>query len=127
MILILAARETLMDLRDREGDRIGARDTIATVFGARAAKSTSSVLLLSGAALLCSVLLVQVVHLTVPSALAAAVAVCLILGLTLTPAYGAIRPDAQDRDQHGAIQSFLGWSRAAMLLLPLLNLFLWRG
>jgi len=127
MALLLAARETLMDLRDRDGDRIGARDTIATAFGARAAKSTASILLLSGAALLCSVLLVQTVHLTVPSALTAAVAVCLILALTLTPAYGAIRPDTEDRDQHGAIQSFLGWSRAAMLLLPLLNLFLWRG
>ena len=125
MVLLLAARETLMDVRDGKGDRAGARDTITTVFGPRIAKSVAVMLLLGGAVLLCLVLITQLVNLTIRDRFTAAFTVCLVLCLVLIPAYRAVLGSSENGADHAAIQRFVLRSRAAMAFLPLLNLFLW--
>jgi 4-hydroxybenzoate polyprenyltransferase len=127
MILLLAARETFMDVRDRNGDKVGARETVATVFGTRAAKSSALILLLGGAALTCSVMIAQMADLNFRNSLLAGFAVFVVLGFTIAPAYGVVRSEGESAGEHRAIVNFVLWSRAAMLILPLVNLFLWRS
>jgi 4-hydroxybenzoate polyprenyltransferase len=125
MLLLLAARETLMDVRDEQGDIVGARDTMATVFGAGAAKSVAAILLIGGGVLLCFVLHVQTANLTTPAWFAAATIICLIPCLVIIPAYRAVRLGNKEGKDHAAIRRFVLRSRAAMAFVPLLNLVLW--
>ncbi len=122
LVTLLAARETLMDVRDRYGDVAGARDTMTTVFGAKIAKVVAVILTLSGGILLLVVVGANVVNVTVASRLGAAAVAGAILYLVVTPALGTLTDGGEER---AAIQEYVLRSRAAMALLPLLNLFLW--
>jgi 4-hydroxybenzoate polyprenyltransferase len=124
-ILILAARETLMDVRDREGDQVGRRSTVTTLFGPTIGKAAAGVSLLSGVALLCLVLIMQMAHLKAPDRLAAAMAACPVFGFVMLPAKRAVLEGGRDGADHAAIQKFVVQSRTAMAFLPLLNLWLW--
>jgi 4-hydroxybenzoate polyprenyltransferase len=125
--LILAGRETLMDIRDRKGDPVGGRRTLATVFGPAMARSVAGTLLIAGAVILCLVLSLQIIHLGMPDRLATAVSVCPVLGFVLIPAKKAVLGGGKDGADHAAIQGFVIRTRAAMAFLPLLTLFMWRG
>jgi len=125
MILLLAARETLMDVRDREGDAAGGRDTMATVFGPGIAKSAAAVLLIAGTTLLCFVLIAQIGHLTVRDRFAAATTACVVLCLVMVPAHQVVVRNSVEGGDYGAVQRFVLQSRAAMILIPLLNLVMW--
>lgn len=125
MTLLLAARETLMDVRDRPGDKVGERDTMATLFGPAIAKSAAFTLLISGATLLCFVLGKQIVSLSSLGRFIATLSTCLVLLLVVIPAIKAVLVDSKTGGDYAAIQGFVFRSRAAMAFVPLLNLFLW--
>jgi len=125
MILLLAARETLMDVRDWNGDRVGRRDTLAIVFGSRIAARAAGASLISGATLLAFVVLTEMVKLEILYRVAAAFVVYLIIGLVMIPAGKAIAVLSKIREDHAAIQRFVLQSRTAMAFLPLLTLSLW--
>jgi hypothetical protein len=80
------------------------------------------VLTLSGGILLLVVVGANVVNVRVASRLGAAAVAGAILYLVATPALGTLTDGSEER---AAIQKYVLRSRAAMALLPLLNLFLW--
>lgn len=125
MVLLFAGREILMDVRDRKGDAVGARATIATVFGARIAKSAAVVLLAGGAVLLTSVQIARSVNSPVRSLVPVSFALSMILCLVLFPAYRAFRLRSEQGEDQAAIQKFVLRSRTAMALLPLLIFLMW--
>jgi 4-hydroxybenzoate polyprenyltransferase len=124
MVLVLAARETLKDVRDRVGDAAGARKTVATVFGPGMAKAASAALLVAGAALLGSILIDEALDVTAERRLALAGAGALVLCLVLAPAKAAIAGGGRDGADPAAIRRFVVQSRLAMAVLPLFTFFL---
>jgi 4-hydroxybenzoate polyprenyltransferase len=124
VVLLLAARETLMDVRDRHGDKVGERCTMATLFGPAMAKSAACILLISGAALLCLAVCKHMSTLWSPGRFITPLIACLVLSLVLIPASKALLADGKLGEDHMAIQTFVLLSRAAMAVLPILNLFL---
>jgi 4-hydroxybenzoate polyprenyltransferase len=124
VVLLLAARETLMDVRDRRGDEVGERCTMATLFGPVMAKSAACILLVSGAALLGLGVCKQMSALSGLGGFITAVIACVVLCLVLIPAGKAVLPAHKIGEDHMAIQTFVLLSRAAMAALPILNLFL---
>jgi 4-hydroxybenzoate polyprenyltransferase len=123
VVLLLAARETLMDVRDRRGDEVGERCTMATLFGPVMAKFAACMLLISGAALFCLAVCKQM-SLWSPGRFITPLIACLVLSFVLIPASKAVLADGKLGEDHMAIQTFVLLSRAAMAVLPILNLFL---
>jgi 4-hydroxybenzoate polyprenyltransferase len=123
IIVILAAREILMDAGDRVGDLAGGRETFATVFGTRIAKGVSVILTLSAVvpfvvAIACSAF---------NFSLAGKLAVIGIGGLiAFLLVHSVLKMLLETQDDETAIPKYMNRSRAAMALIPLLNLLLWR-
>lgn len=120
--LIIAARETLMDCRDRKGDEIGGRTTVAIRFGPRTAKSFAVYLSLVATALLALVLWSRLPSLSTGFAVFGAVLIVFILSLVVQTALKTVSAGDDDRE---AIQSYVLASRFAMLFAPALTLVLW--
>jgi 4-hydroxybenzoate polyprenyltransferase len=125
MVLMLASRETLMDVRDRKGDRAGKRYTVATLFGPFAAKRFAAGCMIGGAILLMVALRAQFHTLIGASRIIAASLAIVVLALVVIPARDAVLIQSTRSFERAAIQKFVLSSRNAMALLPLLNLFLW--
>lgn len=124
IVLILAAREVLMDVRDRLGDQTGQRDTFATVFGGRTAKFVAVVLTVSSCLILVATVLPTALVMPPFGKLAGGVVGGTIIYLLVRPAVRALLEGEEERT---AIQNYVHSSRAAMALIPLLNLLLWRA
>jgi 4-hydroxybenzoate polyprenyltransferase len=125
MILLLAGRETLMDVRDRKGDRFVRRNTLPIVFGSRIAAFAAGTLIISGTTLLSFVLLADIVNLGIVARLAAFFVACVVAGLVMAPALRAIKVVRNNSEDRAAIQRFVLQSRTAMAFLPLLIFCLW--
>lgn len=124
VIVIAAARETIMDAGDRVGDFAGGRDTLATVFGGRIAKFVG--VMLTASAVILFVITVASSALNLPT-----VSKLGVLGVVGTMSYLLVYPAVKalldTQDDTIAIQNYIRRSRAAMALLPVLNLILWRA
>lgn len=124
IITMLAAREILMDTRDRAGDMVGGRDTFATVFGERIAKLVAVMLTLSAGVLFAVIVVVNALGLSVGNKLIAFAVTSVILYLLLRPAVGTVLHIEEERV---AIQKYVIRSRWAMGLIPLLVYTLWHS
>lgn len=122
IILIVAAREIFMDARDCAGDITGRRDTFATVFGDRIAKFVAIMLTSSASLLLVVVVAASARDLPAGNKLGVAAILAAILSLLIRPAIGTLQGG---RGERATIQKYVLRSRAAMVLIPLLNLLLW--
>jgi 4-hydroxybenzoate polyprenyltransferase len=122
MALIIAARETLMDTRDRVGDAVGGRETVATVFGPSIAKFVAVILTLNAFALLAWIVFNGMLRLPGSikiAAFATALAMAYLIAWPTLQAFHAT-------DERAAIQRYVLRSRVGMTLLPLLIILLWR-
>lgn len=124
IIVILAAREILMDAGDRVGDLAGGRDTLATVFGARIAKSVSVILTLSAIVPFVVAIGSGAFNLSLAGKLGVAGIGGAIAGLL---GYSALKMLLEKQDDEIAIPKYMSRSRAAMALIPLLNFLLLRA
>jgi len=122
-ILILAARELFMDARDQLGDMAGNRDTLATVFGRRITKTAALILSFAGSALFLGVVIADFFRLTATWGFAALSVAGAVIYLVLQPAVVTLGSVTEERT---AIQRYVYRSRAAMALMPVVNLMLWR-
>lgn len=123
IMLILAARETLMDARDRLGDVVGGRDTLATVFGERIPRYVGVILTVGAGVPFVVAVTSSASGLPTVAKLAVTAIGGTILYLLMKPAIGTL---AECENQRAAIQKYVLSSRVAMALIPLLNLILWR-
>lgn len=122
VILIIAAREIFMDTRDQAGDLAGFRYTFATVFGNRISKLTAVMLTSSASILLFVVVAHSSSSLPLSTKFCALLTTVAIMLLLLLPSLLTLT--AVDNEKV-SIQKYVLRSRAAMTLIPLLNLFLW--
>jgi geranylgeranylglycerol-phosphate geranylgeranyltransferase len=122
IITMIAAREIIMDTRDRAGDVVGGRDTFATIFGAKIAKLVAVILTLSASLLFVVTVIANAFGLPVVNMLISLAVTGIILYLLLRPALGTILNAEEERT---AIQRYVISSRWAMGLIPLLVYSLW--
>ncbi|MEO8481105.1 MAG: UbiA family prenyltransferase [Acidobacteriota bacterium] len=116
VFLMLTGREILMDVRDRSGDAIGGRPTLATVAGARLAVRTAVGLTIAAFVPFVTGVLVASTHVT-PGAIACGVILTSAIAvLMLGP---ALRLPVDTR-LDAAIQAYVRSSRLAMAVLPAL-------
>jgi len=120
VVVLLTAREMLMDVRDRRGDAAGGRKTLATQRGARAAIRVGVGLTATGLVPFCVAVLVRPSTVS-PTSTAAAAAVATVIALLLVIPAWSILSRAADGT---AIRSYVLRSRLAMALLPVLSLLL---
>lgn len=122
IFVIVVARETLMDVRDRNGDQACGRDTVATVFGDHLATVLGIGVTVSGVLML----LVAVVLTTASSTMEIKVG---SIGVALVIIYLVVRPASlilsDNSVSRTAMQLYVRSSRHAMALIPLLNILLW--
>lgn len=121
VILMVVARETFMDARDRDGDIVGGRDTLATVFGRRIAKFAATMLTVSAAVPFIMAIAHNVSGTSVWSRLGATALAMTVLYLLVRP---ALKTLSDKDDERAAIQRYVLSSRVAMALIPILVL-LW--
>ena len=120
LILMVAAREIFMDVRDRSGDLSGNRDTLATVFGGRIAKFVATLLTVSaGIPFIFSIAHNTRGHSIIVTSFAFLLAGA-IFCLLVQP---ALKTLTDATDERRSIQRYVLSSRVAMALIPLLVLF----
>jgi 4-hydroxybenzoate polyprenyltransferase len=122
IVVLVAAREIIMDTRDRLGDIVGGRDTLATVFGSRIAKFVGVLLTMSASVPFVAVMVFNAAHLPIASKFAIGGIALIILYLLVSPAVGTLLDSLEERT---AIQRYVLRSRMAMALIPLLIPLLW--
>ncbi len=122
IVLLLAARETLMDARDRLGDVAGGRDTLATVFGERIPRYVGVILSVSAGVPFVIAIASGMSGKAILTKLGVSAVSGIILYLLIKPAAAILDPG----NHRAAIQKYVCTSRLAMALIPLLNLILWR-
>lgn len=122
IIIIISAREILMDTRDRYGDMFGCRDTFATVFTARIAKFVGVVLTISACIPFIMSVLFSAYSYPVVNILFAIAVTVIILHLLI---YSAIRTLSDNQDEQETIQKYVLNSRLSMILIPILILLIW--
>jgi 4-hydroxybenzoate polyprenyltransferase len=120
IILMVAAREMFMDARDRDGDIVGGRDTLATVFGRRIAKFVATMLTVSATVPFIVAVAHNVRGTPLWSWLGATVLAVTVLYLLVRPALKTLSDKA---DERASIQRYVLSSRVAMALIPILVLF----
>jgi 4-hydroxybenzoate polyprenyltransferase len=123
IIIIVAARETLMDARDRLGDTAGGRHTLATVFGERIAKFVGVTLTISASVLLGITVVYSASTLAIGSMFIATGIGGAIIYLLVSPAVATLHNRLEERS---VLKRYVLWSRTAMALIPPLNLILWQ-
>jgi len=121
-MLIITAREILMDVRDRVGDSKGNRRTMPTVYGPARAKRVALSLIVVGLGILLSTLVIRVPQLSLGQA---AVSVSLGTAIVLAVWIPGWRTISDSVDESARIQRFVLASRAAMCLVPIVVLALW--
>ncbi|MBN1568432.1 MAG: UbiA family prenyltransferase [Acidobacteria bacterium] len=122
VVLLIAGREMLMDVRDCSGDIAGSRDTLATIFGTRIAKITALITNIVGVTFLVVIMSARSKMLSGGLGLTAVIIAATILYLIAVSAIGTLSGAKCERS---AIQKYVLHSRAAMALAPLLILLLW--
>lgn len=120
---MMAAREIVMDVRDRFGDRAGGRSTLATAFGPRAAMASATILSVTGGAVLAAVLAIRFSVLDRLRMFGAVISVMLIFYEFIVPAVSAL---LMSNYEQNSIRGFVTSSRTAMCVMPFYVLVLWR-
>jgi 4-hydroxybenzoate polyprenyltransferase len=121
VVIMVAARETLMDARDQRGDAFGGRDTIATLFGQRIARFVGAVLTISATVPFIVAIVYNTSGAPAINQVGAIILGAIVLALLLKPTLGIISDVHAER---ASIQKYVKTSRLAMALIPFIVL-LW--
>ena len=123
IVLMLAAREILMDVRDRVGDIAGGRDTLATVFSDKIGRFVGIILIATAGIPFVVGIASKGLHLPIISMIGVGIVTGTVLYLLIYP---ALRTFMEAQGERKEIRDFMSRSRLAMVLLPLLILILWQ-
>lgn len=114
MIIMLFARETILDVKDIKGDIAGKRRTLPVLYGTHAAKWVSAILILIASIILFSIIFLmpfpfeEKVLIYMPA--------CLLVYLMLLPSFQLLR-ESSDNLQ---MRRYILTSRFGMLIIPFL-------
>lgn len=115
IVLLLTAREILMDVRDQLGDIAGGRRTLPIVFGARRCASAAAWLTLAGVVLLVLAIAIGLRQVQVAAQMGALI-LAAALAFTLLRETTSIA--TAEGDRRDAIQRYVYRTRLAMACLP---------
>ncbi|MFH1970877.1 MAG: UbiA family prenyltransferase [Patescibacteria group bacterium] len=121
MFIMLTAREIILDVKDRKGDKEGGRRTLPSIVGPARAKNIAFFLMLLSSLLM---LLTLIPSLTLVSSLEAAVILvpaCAFIFLIIKSGLGTLN----FLDEKISIEKFIIASRRGMALIPIVLLFEW--
>jgi 4-hydroxybenzoate polyprenyltransferase len=119
--VIVSARETIMDLIDIEGDRIGGRDTIATLMGERVSIVAATVLTSTAILILLVVCIWRSLTMPLIGAVAIAAGIVTVGWLAIWPTVRLIT----NQEGKQVLHTFIRQTRWAMALLPLFIIVDW--
>lgn len=119
---LLAARETILDVKDVHGDIYGKRETIATVMGEQVAVTAATVLTVTASLSLLAMWASRILTLSPFVVIIIVVALSSFLWLVVTPTIRLYTAENRDKP---LFNNFVQNTRRAMVLIPLFILVDW--
>jgi 4-hydroxybenzoate polyprenyltransferase len=122
MFLLIAARETILDMKDLNGDLLGDRHTIATLMGTKISILTASILTISSCLALTTIFLINITRIPLFGSIIFLPSLIIFCWKILHPTINLI--NIEERNQE-LLDDYVIRTRQAMAIAPIFLLVVW--